>query len=137
MRFAATMALLLPCSLLLTTCSEVCGCEPVPATTTISGTVTDATGAPVANAVISAFTDNAAGCHPGSFDGETTSNGDGTFLLTLYQGLPQDSVCAFTFAQPNDGIGGLDGSDTVLVIVDLRYSYPQDSASVNFTLPPE
>jgi hypothetical protein len=42
----------------------------------------------------------------------------------------------FTYAQPNDGIGGLDGSDTTLVVLDFTRDQP-DTATVDFTLPAE
>ncbi|HEY8257290.1 MAG TPA: hypothetical protein VIG08_06500 [Gemmatimonadales bacterium] len=140
MKFAIVAGLLLLCSALLASCStDVCACEPVPATARITGIVTDVTGTPVANAVVSAFSDDAPGCHSIGIDfGPTaaTSADDGSFLMILALGTPQDSVCVFTYAQPNDGIGGLDGSDTTLVVLDFSREQP-DTATVDFTLPAE
>lgn len=137
MKLAITAGLLSLFSAALASCSNVCACELVVTRATVSGRLTDATGTPVANAVVSAFTHDAPGCRKGTFDGSATSAADGTYLLILYQEMEQDSVCVFTFAQPNDGLGGLDGSDTLLVILGFRETIPQDSANVDFIMPVE
>jgi hypothetical protein len=120
--------------LALSNCTtEPCDCLPiVPAI--VTGHVVRDGGAPVAGAIVSAFSGPGAGCESLDTDfGHWVTEADGGFRLDLASGILHEGVCVLVFARPPEG-AGLGISDTVLLVMDFRDELTQDSAQVELVL---
>jgi hypothetical protein len=122
--------------LALSQCStDACGCTPAFSPAVVVGRVLGGFGTPVAEAPVRAYSAPGAGCHSADNDfGTITTGVDGTFELGLSIAHERDSVCVYLFARPPAGSGGLDNSDTALVVMDFRPADVQDSAEVELVL---
>ena len=121
--------------LALSNCTtEACDCPPGIVPAIVTGQVVRDGGAPVAGAIVSAFSDAGVGCESLDIDlGLEVTGADGRFRLPLATGFLQESVCVLVFARPPEGVA-LGVSDTVLLVMDFRDELAQDSAEVELVL---
>jgi hypothetical protein len=121
--------------LALSNCTtQACDCPPALVPAIVTGHVVADGGAPVAGALVHAFSDAAVGCESLATDfGLAVAEADGGFRLQLASGIQQERVCVQVFAgPPADAL--LEVSDTVLVVMDFRDALTQDSAQVELLL---
>ncbi len=121
--------------LALSNCTtEACDCPPGIVPAIVTGRVARDGGAPVAGAVVGAFSGMGVGCESLETDfGLEVTGADGGFRLPLASGILQEDVCVLVFARPPEGVA-LGASDTVLVVMDFRDELTQDSAQVELVL---
>jgi hypothetical protein len=121
--------------LALSTCTtEACDCPPGVVPAIVIGHVANDGGAPVAGAMVGAFSGPGVGCESLETDfGLDVTGADGGFRLALASGILQEDVCVLVFARPPEG-AALGASDTVLLVMDFRDELTQDSAQVELVL---
>ena len=120
--------------LALSNCTtEACDCPPGIVPAIVTGLVVRDGGAPVAGAIVHAFSDVGAGCESLAIDfGLEVTGAYGGFRLGLATGILQDRVHVLVYARPPAG-AALGISDTVLLVMDFR-ELTQDSAQVELVL---
>lgn len=121
--------------LLVVSCDNpMCGCPPSRDAAILYGRVTNAAGAPVANATVGAEYSFAGCAEPREPMGETRTAADGRYRLpifTSFQARPGDCLRAFALPPAQDG---LRGSDTVAFAVRFAVDVAEDSARVDLVL---
>ena len=121
--------------LALSNCTtQACDCPPAIVPAVVTGHVVRDGGAPVAGAIVHAFSDVGVGCESLDTDFDLAVAGaDGGFQLDLASGILQERVCVLVFARPPAEVA-LGVSDTVLLVMDFRDAPAQDSAQVELVL---
>jgi hypothetical protein len=115
--------------------TEVCACGFVMVPASVRGTVVREDASPVALAQVHAYSAPGKDCASLDEDfGSIPTLPDGSYDMGLGSGAVQDNVCVFVFGRPPQGASGLQGSDTVLVVLDFQQDGAIDSAQVNLVL---
>lgn len=124
------------CLLGLSHCvTDVCGCTPAFVPAIVIGRVLGGLETPVQGAQVRAYSAAGSDCHSLDTDfGSVLTEADGRFAIGLPAFDPRDSTCVYVFARPPAGAGGLENSDTVLLVMDLGQDATPDSAQVELVL---
>jgi hypothetical protein len=115
--------------------ASLCGCDPVPLSARLHGTVQGPGGAPAAGARVTAQASSAACGAPFQVIGEAFTGGDGGFRAEVLRNFDASlpGVCLRAFATPPAG-SALRGSDTVAFTVQFTTRFVPDSARVDLSL---
>jgi hypothetical protein len=114
--------------------TDGCGCPPTPATAVVFGRVQTTSGAPVAQAPVSAYIALSGNCSRQEFpDGASQTRSDGTYRVGIAAPVETDSTCVLVHVQAPFGSGLSNPTDTIISLA-FRYEPPWDSARVDATL---
>ena len=114
--------------------TDGCGCPPLPAVAAVFGRVQTADGAPVAQALVSAYIGWSGDCSWREFpDGSTMTRADGTYTVWVAGGEETQAICMRVRVRAPFESTLLDAPDTTVTLA-LRYTEPFDSTRVDATL---
>jgi hypothetical protein len=114
--------------------TDMCGCPPIAPSAAVLGRVRTSAGAPVAQALVSAYIDRHGNCSRQTFpDGTSLSRGDGTYTVGIAGFQDIEAACVRVRVRAPLGSGLPDAPDTT-VTLSIRSGPPFDSTRVDATL---